>query len=88
MAICVITSIDLRPLKYVVVNMNINPHYPTIHRMTPLDYTSPHTIHYTVDGSMPQPFAAVGAAHSTRLYTDPFTLDTSKCVVKAIAVSR
>jgi hypothetical protein len=45
-------------------------------------------IFFTVDGSKPNPFAAVGADRSTIKYTKPFKLREGKKTVKAVAISR
>lgn len=43
---------------------------------------------FTIDGSKPDPFAALGADRNTIKYTKPFKLREGKKVVKALAVSR
>jgi hypothetical protein len=45
-------------------------------------------IFFTVDGSKPDPFAAVGVDKSTIKYTKPFRLREGKKIVKAVALSR
>ena len=45
-------------------------------------------IFFTIDGSKPNPFAAVGADRSTIKYTRPFRLREGKKTVKALAISR
>lgn len=45
-------------------------------------------IFFTIDGSKPNPFAAVGADRSTIKYTKPFKLREGKRTIKAMAVSR
>lgn len=45
-------------------------------------------VFFTIDGSKPDPFAALGADRNTIKYTKPFKLREGKKVVKALAVSR
>ena len=45
-------------------------------------------IFFTIDGSKPDPFAALGADRHTIKYTKPFKLREGKKSVKALAVSR
>jgi hypothetical protein len=45
-------------------------------------------IFFTIDGSKPDAFAALGADRSTIKYTKPFKLREGKITVKAIAMSR
>ena len=50
--------------------------------------TSNAEIFFTIDGSKPNPFAALGTERSTIKYTKPFKLREGKKSVKAIAISR
>ncbi len=45
-------------------------------------------IFFTVDGSKPDPFTAIGADRNTIKYSKPFKLREGKKTVKALAVSR
>ncbi len=45
-------------------------------------------IFFTIDGSKPDPFTAIGADRSTIKYTKPFKLREGKKTVKALALSR
>jgi hypothetical protein len=45
-------------------------------------------IFFTIDGSKPDPFAALGADRNTIKYTKPFKLREGKKTVKAVALSR
>ena len=45
-------------------------------------------IFFTIDGSKPDPFSALGADRNTIKYTRPFKLREGKKTVKAVALSR
>ena len=45
-------------------------------------------IFFTIDGSKPDPFAALGVDRSTIKYTKPFKLREGRKTVKAVALSR
>jgi hypothetical protein len=50
--------------------------------------TSNTEVFFTIDGSKPNPFAALGSEHSTLKYTRPFRLREGNKTVKALAISR